>query len=232
MKPVSVSLIPTSPLQIFQAACTNLNKFMGADVNGSPWTEGNGEKKEGNPMTTLLPFLVRMIGLRDPHAVAHSSHVTKLAFDLGQAADLKARELDLLKFAASIHDIGKIAINEFVISKPGKFTEAEYIMVQQHARIGASLVETLDIDPSVHSIILNHHENFDGTGYPNQIRGDEIPLGARIIRVADTYDALTSNRGYRPAYSSKKSLEIMEHDSQFFDPVMLELFFTKVARRH
>ena len=183
-------------------------------------------------MTTLLPFLVRVISLRDPHARSHSDHVTELAFDLGQTADLKERDLDLLKFAASIHDIGKIAINEFVISKPGKFTEAEYIMVQQHARIGASLVKTLDVDPSIHSIILNHHENFDGSGYPNGTRGEEIPFGARIIRVADTYDALTSNRGYRPAYSHKKSLEIMEHDAQFFDPVILDLFFNKVARKH
>jgi len=183
-------------------------------------------------MKALLPFLVRLIGLRDPHAKPHSDHVTELAFDLGQAADLKAKELGLLKFAASIHDIGKIAINEFVINKPGKFTEAEYIMVQQHARIGASLVETLGVDPSIHSIILNHHENFDGTGYPNGIAANEIPLGARIIRIADTYDALTSNRGYRPAYSRKKSLEIMEHDAQFFDAIMLDLFFKKVVRKH
>ncbi len=183
-------------------------------------------------MTSLLPFLLRVIGLRDPHAEAHSDHVTELAFELGKAVDLKAKELDLLKYAASIHDIGKIAINEFVINKPGKFTEAEYIMVQQHAKIGASLVETLDIDPSIHSIILNHHENFDGTGYPNKIKGEEIPLSARIIRIADTYDALTSNRGYRPAYSGKKSLQIMEHDAIFFDPVLLDVFFKKVTRKH
>ena len=137
-------------------------------------------------MTTLLPFLIRLLGLRDPHAEAHSDHVTEYASALGKSADLKTQELELLKFAASIHDIGKIAINEFVINKPGRFTEAEYIMVQQHAMIGAHLVETLDLDPSIHLIILNHHENFDGTGYPNKTKGEEIPIGARIIRVADT----------------------------------------------
>ncbi len=180
----------------------------------------------------LLPFLIRLIGLRDPHAEKHSDQVTEYAFALGRAADLKAEELELLKFAASIHDIGKIAINEFVINKPGRFTEAEYIMVQQHAKIGANLVENLDIDPSIHSIILNHHENFDGSGYPNKIKGEEIPVGARIIRIADTYDALTSDRGYRPAYSNKKSLQIMEHDAEFFDSILLDLFFKKVARKH
>jgi len=183
-------------------------------------------------MTTLLPFLVRLIGLRDPHGVSHSGHVTELAFDLGRAAGLNAKELDLLKFAASVHDIGKIAINEFVINKPGKFTEAEFIMVQQHARIGATLMRTLDVDPSIHLIVLNHHENFDGTGYPGGTMGDKIPLGARILRIADTYDALTSDRGYRPAYSHKKSLEIMEREARFFDPVMLGLFFKKVVRKH
>lgn len=183
-------------------------------------------------MTALLPFLLRLIGLRDPHAETHSDHVTVLAFALGKAADLKTNDLDLLKYAASIHDIGKIAINEFVINKPGRFTEAEYIMVQQHAKIGASLVETLNIDPYIHLTILNHHENFDGTGYPNKIKGEEIPLGARIIRIADTFDALTSDRGYRPAYSRKKALEIMEHDAHFFDPILLDLFFKKVAHKH
>jgi putative nucleotidyltransferase with HDIG domain len=183
-------------------------------------------------MTSLLPFLVQVISLRDPHAKAHSDHVTELAYTLGQAADLSKNDLELLKFAASIHDIGKIAINEFVINKPGKFTEAEYIMVQQHARMGANLIETLNVDPSIHEIILNHHENFDGTGYPNGNKAEDIPLSARILRIADTYDALTSDRGYRPAYSHKQSLEIMEHDVQYFDPTMLNLFFRKVARKH
>ncbi|HEY9151443.1 MAG TPA: HD domain-containing phosphohydrolase [Anaerolineales bacterium] len=183
-------------------------------------------------MTTLTPFITRLMSLRDPHADAHSVHVADLSFALGKAIDLKSDELELLKYAASIHDIGKMAINEFIINKPGRFTETEYFMVQQHAKIGASLVETLDIDPSIHSIILNHHENFDGTGYPNRRKGDEIPLGARIVRIADTYDALTSNRGYRSAYSHKKALEIMEHDSTFFEPTLLDVFFRKMARKH
>jgi len=183
-------------------------------------------------MAARLPFLICLVELRQPHAGTHSDHATALAFDLVHAADLEAKESDLLKFAASIHDIGKIAINELVINKPGKFTEADYVRVQQHARLGASLVETLDIDPSTHSITLNHHEDFDGSGYPNGTSGGAIPRGARILRVADAYDALTSDRGYRSANSKKKSLEIIEHDAQFFDPTLLELFFSKVARKH
>jgi putative nucleotidyltransferase with HDIG domain len=137
-------------------------------------------------MADLLPFLTRLIGLRDPHAGGHSHHVKDLAELLGQQVDLSSEQLDVLGFAARIHDIGKIAINEFIINKPGRFTEAEYIMVQQHSMLGAKLVDSLELDPLIPEIILNHHENFDGSGYPNGIQGEEIPLEARIVRITDS----------------------------------------------
>ncbi len=173
----------------------------------------------------LLPFLINLIGLRDPHGKTHSNHVTEFSTRVGQKIDLTSAQVETLAFTARIHDIGKIAINEFIISKPGRFTEAEYLMTQHHSQLGASLVETLGLDPLVPATILHHHENFDGTGYPNGVRGEEIPLEARIIRITDTYDALTSNRGYRDAYTHKKALEIMERDHRFFDPQLLEVFF-------
>lgn len=176
-------------------------------------------------MADLLPFLTRLIGLRDPHASGHSHHVRDLAYTLGQQIDLTSEQLDLLGFAAQIHDIGKIAINEFVINKPGRFTEAEYIMVQQHSMLGSRLIESLDLDPLIPAIILSHHENFDGTGYPHGIKGEAIPLEARIIRITDTYDALTSDRGYRPAYEHNKAIQIMEEDRHCFDPNLLDMFF-------
>jgi len=176
-------------------------------------------------MADLLPFLTRLIGLRDPHASGHSHHVRDLAYLLGQQVDLSTEQLDVLGFAARIHDIGKIAINEFIINKPGRFTEAEYIMVQQHAMLGAKLVESLELDPLIPEIIRDHHENFDGTGYPNGKKGEEIPLEARIVRITDTYDALTSDRGYRPAYNHNEAIRIMEHDQHCFDPKLLEVFF-------
>lgn len=176
-------------------------------------------------MVDLLPFLTRLISLRDPHASGHSQHVKDLASVLGQQVDLSFGALNVLEFAARIHDIGKIAINEFIINKPGRFTEAEYIMVQQHSMLGSRLVESLKLDPLIPEIILNHHENFDGTGYPNGIKGDDIPMGARIIRITDTYDALTSDRGYRFAYAHRKAIQIMEKDQHCFDPQLLEIFF-------
>jgi putative two-component system response regulator len=176
-------------------------------------------------MADLLPFLTRLIGLRDPHASGHGHHVRDLAYTLGQQVDLSSQQLDVLGFAARIHDIGKIAINEFIINKPGRFTEAEYIMVQQHSMLGSKLVESLELDPLIPEIILGHHENFDGTGYPHGKKGEAIPLEARIIRITDTYDALTSDRGYRPAYTHHEAIKIMEEDWHCFDPHLLEIFF-------
>jgi HD-GYP domain-containing protein (c-di-GMP phosphodiesterase class II) len=169
--------------------------------------------------------------LRDPHGKGHSDHVKELSSAFGRKVDLTSAQIDTLAFAAEIHDIGKIAINEFIISKPGRFTEAEYLMVQHHAQLGANLMETLGLDPLIPAIIRHHHENFDGSGYPNRLKGDQIPLEARIIRITDTYDALTSNRGYRAAYPAKKALGIMANDHMFFDPELLDIFFQMQGRK-
>jgi HD-GYP domain-containing protein (c-di-GMP phosphodiesterase class II) len=178
-----------------------------------------------NKMADLLRFLTSIIGLRDPHGKGHSNHVKTLSSAFGQKVDLTSTQIETLAFAAEIHDIGKIAINEFIINKPGRFTEAEYLMVQHHPQLGANLIETLGLDPLIPLIILHHHENFDGSGYPHGLKGGQIPLESRIIRITDTYDALTSNRGYRAAYSHKKALEIMEQEHAPFDPQLLEIFF-------
>lgn len=184
-------------------------------------------------MVDLLPFLTSVIGLRDPHGEGHSNHVMELSSASGRKVDMTSAQIATLSFAAEIHDIGKIAINEFIVNKPGRFTEAEYLMVQHHAELGASLIEKLNLDPRIPLIILHHHENFDGSGYPHKLKGDQIPLESRIIRIADTYDALTSNRGYRSAYTHEKAITIMEQDHRFFDPHLLEIFFKiQHGKRH
>ena len=182
-------------------------------------------------MVDLLPFLTSLIGLRDPHGQDHSYHVMEMSSTMGQKLGMVSTQIEVLQFAAQIHDIGKIAINEFIINKPGRFTEAEYLMAQHHAQLGANLIETLGLDSRIPEIIQHHHENFDGTGYPHKLKGDQIPLESRIIRITDTYDALTSYRGYRSAYSHKKALAIMEQENSVFDPHLLEIFFTLKQRR-
>jgi len=173
----------------------------------------------------LAPFFVRLLGLRDPHAEGHSNHVAVLSVALAQKIGLSAAQIKTLEFAAQIHDIGKIAINDFIVNKPGKYTEAEYGMIKQHSTIGASLVKTLPVDPIVYLTILHHHENFDGTGYPHKIKGEQIPLEARILRIADTYDALISNRVYHPARTHEEARRVIYQEEQKFDKDLLKVFF-------
>jgi len=113
-------------------------------------------------MADLVPFLTSVINLRDPHGEKHSNQVMKLSSGLAAQLGMTPAQLETLEFAARSHDIGKIAMSEFVINKPGPFTEAEYLMVQHHAQLGANLIKALALGPLIPQIILHHHENFDG----------------------------------------------------------------------
>jgi putative nucleotidyltransferase with HDIG domain len=175
-------------------------------------------------MDNIAAFLENLISLRDTQSNSHGRNVSMLASALARKVDFPSAEMEELEFAATIHDIGKITLNEFVISKPGRLTEAEYIMIKQHTALGHKLLEPLGLAPLVMNVILSHHENYDGTGYPNGTAGEHIPLEARIIRITDTYDALTSNRGYRPALPHKKALDIMSSAASNFDPELLAIF--------
>ncbi len=176
-------------------------------------------------MNKTIIFLEKLIGVRDAHGNLHGQNVNLLASALARKVDFPSRDLVNLEYAATIHDIGKITVNEFVVNKAGRLTEAEYIMIQQHTALGYKLLKPLELPALVMDVILSHHENYDGTGYPNGLAGTKIPLAARIIRITDTYDALTSDRGYRPAYTRKKALDIMSADAKSFDPELLEIFF-------
>ena len=179
----------------------------------------------------LTLFLTHLLGLNDPHAEGHSDHVAVLSVALAQKIGLPAAQVKTLEFAAKIHDIGKMAINDFIVNKPGRYTEAEYGMVKQHTTIGSDLVRNLALDPIIHLSILHHHENFDGTGYPLKITGDQIPLEARILRIADTYDALISDRVYHPARSHEDARSVMYGEEQKFDPDLLKVFFNMYPTR-
>ena len=176
--------------------------------------------------SNLISFIKTILQMRDPHANGHTDDVSQLARLLGKEFGLSTKQLEILEFAAKIHDIGKAAISDYIINKQGRYTETEYLTIQQHPILGSKLIQTLGLDPAIHLAILNHHENYDGSGYPNKTKGESIPIEARILRIVDTYDALTSPRGYRPAYSPEKAIEIMKQEKHFFDPTLLELFFS------
>jgi energy-coupling factor transport system substrate-specific component len=130
-----------------------------------------------------------------------------------------------INFIALLHDIGKIGVPDAVLNKPAALTDEEYAIIKQHPTTGYDILKDIRIIPDVHLGALYHHERYDGTGYPHGLKGEDIPLIARIIAIADTYDAMTSNRAYRKALTNDIVISEMEKNKgKQFDPALAELF--------
>jgi HD-GYP domain-containing protein (c-di-GMP phosphodiesterase class II) len=179
---------------------------------------------------TLL-LLSKTIELKDPYTSGHSSRVADIAvrFVKANETNLDKSHLSCLRYAAFIHDIGKLGISEAILNKPTLLTEAERIMIQYHPNLGKNLLRHLGLDENITLAILHHHEDYDGGGYPDGLKGEAIPLIARILRLADFYDAVTSDRPYRKAYSHKQALKIMRENENCFDPDLLPMFLDFMA---
>jgi putative nucleotidyltransferase with HDIG domain len=156
-------------------------------------------------------------------------HIRRVqAYCLALAHDLKANDegtLKALEAAALLHDVGKIGIPEHVLNKPGRLTPAEFEVMKQHVAIGAEILAAVEFPFPVLPIIVNHHESWDGSGYPNGVGGEDIPLGARILSVVDCFDALTSDRPYRPAMSDEEAFAILRaRRGTMYDPQVVDRF--------
>lgn len=175
-------------------------------------------------LTDTLLCLVSTIEAKDPNTKDHSQRVTRLALILAKAMGFSEQELELLRFGSYLHDIGKIGIKDWILMKPASLTFEEMEIVKQHPIIGEKIVSTLGLLPVETSIIRHHHERWDGTGYPDGLRGEEIPLPARIVAVADVLDAMTSNRIYRRARPLDQALkEIAKGAGEQFDPQVVSV---------
>jgi HD-GYP domain-containing protein (c-di-GMP phosphodiesterase class II) len=153
------------------------------------------------------------IDKKDRYTSGHSERVGFLSRLIGQELGLSAEELQDLEWGGMLHDVGKIGIHEDILSKPGKLTPEEYAVIRQHAQMSHEIIAPIKAFSPICEIVLHHHETPDGTGYPSGLKGDEIPLLASIVHVADTFDALTTSRSYRQKHSQSKALEIMRRDS-------------------
>jgi HD-GYP domain-containing protein (c-di-GMP phosphodiesterase class II) len=182
--------------------------------------------------------MLRVAELRDPKETgAHVQRVGAYAVELYDAwarkrglseAEIRSNK-DPLSTAAMLHDIGKIAISDKILMKPGRLTEAEYTVMQGHTQIGADLFSNShqSIDRMACDIVGGHHERWDGKGYPKQLKGEEIPLTARIVALADVYDALISKRVYKEAWEEEEVLEYFKAQAGTqFDPELVELFLS------
>jgi HD-GYP domain-containing protein (c-di-GMP phosphodiesterase class II) len=149
--------------------------------------------------------------------------------EVGRKLGLGTDEIAAIKLGALFHDVGKIGVPESLLSKPAELTEEEWVEMRTHPMIGANLLGNVPMLERIRPIVLAHHENFDGTGYPQGLKGGEIPLAAQIISVADSYDAMTSERPYRLALRPKAALrELRANAGTQFNPVVVEAFIQVV----
>ena len=166
--------------------------------------------------------LARAVDQRDAYSGSHSQRVAQLAVRLAARLGLSREELELTQLAASLHDVGKLALPEDLLRKAAPLSEPEWASLKQHAQIGFRMLESLGVDP-VAEWVLHHHERWDGMGYPDRLAGTEIPVGARIIFVADAYDAMTSDRLYRGRCSDAEAVaEIIRCAGTQFDPSVVD----------
>jgi putative nucleotidyltransferase with HDIG domain len=177
-----------------------------------------------NLFATLYAF-VNALEARDLYTRQHSSRVTGISLILGKKLGCSSEELDILNFAGHLHDIGKIGIRDDILLKPGRLTPEEFEKIKEHPVIGANILEQLGLWERERLIIRCHHERFDGTGYPDGLQQQDIPLLARILSVADVYDAMASDRAYRKKMEESLILKIIREGSGTqFDPGIVDAF--------
>ena len=156
--------------------------------------------------TATMESLSATVDARDSYTAGHSRRVQRLALAIGRELDLSQAELDLLGHAALFHDIGKLAIPDAILMKPAHLDTEEWRLMRQHADEGARIIDRLGFLADAVPAIRHHHERYDGSGYPDGLAGEEIPLGARIIHVADALDSMLTSRIYRPAMTEDEAL--------------------------
>jgi putative nucleotidyltransferase with HDIG domain len=168
--------------------------------------------------TTLIAFS-RALDARDQDTEGHSERVAGLAVEIGREMDFDEADLSSLRLAGLLHDIGKIGIPDAILHKPGPLDEQEWMIMRNHPKTGHDILQNVPFLSPALDAILHHHEKINGKGYPDGLCGSTISLPARILAVVDVYDALTSNRPYRLAFSQEKTLRIIEEEAgQHFDP--------------
>lgn len=172
-----------------------------------------------------IAALVSAIDAKDRYTRNHSKNVARVAVMLSQGLKLNAREIQTIEYGALLHDIGKIGIPETILNKNGKLEHDEYERIKNHPVIGVKILQPVDFLQSIHAIVHYHHERIDGQGYPNGLKGEGIPFEARIVSIADAWDAMTSDRSYRKGISTEQAIgELQAHAGDQFDPHMVKAF--------
>ncbi|MGE5377891.1 MAG: HD-GYP domain-containing protein, partial [Bacteroidota bacterium] len=169
--------------------------------------------------------------LRDRETEGHSRRVTELSLRLAQAMGMSDEALVHMRHGALLHDMGKIGIPDSILHKPDKLNDEEWEIMRKHPDLAFNMLNSIDYLRDALEIPYFHHERWDGSGYPQGLKGEQIPLAARIFAVADVWDALTSNRPYRPAWTREQARDyIREQSGMHFDPQVVELFLKVIGK--
>lgn len=182
----------------------------------------------------ILFALAKALEARDDDTASHSLNVTKYAMLLGRELGLTEEEMRILGQGAMLHDLGKIGIPDEILKKPGNLDPVEFERIKEHPRLTSEILAPLETSNHYSSIARSHHERWDGQGYPDGLNGEEIPLLARIVAVADAWDAMTSNRVYRAGMSEQSALAILEKEKDWgqWDPYLIEEFIKIIMKEN
>lgn len=175
----------------------------------------------------IIAALVSAIEIKDKYTKGHALRVKQYSCAIAKELKLSQAQIWNISTAALLHDIGKIGVPEDILNKPGRLTEDEYNVVKLHTVNGKNILDNINNFSDIANFALHHHENYDGSGYPHGLKGSEIPIESQIIQIADSFDAMTSERAYRKAFSTEKALEIIEEEKGTqFNPVIAEVAIT------
>lgn len=176
--------------------------------------------------------LAAAIDAKDPYTKGHSERVAEMSLALAQELNLSDKDIENIEYTALLHDIGKIGIADNILGKNSSLTNKEFDKIKEHTVMGAKIIEPIDFLKNSYEAIYHHHERYNGDGYPDGIKEKKIPLSARIIAVADAYDAMGSDRPYRKKLSHNKILkELKEQSGQQFDPEVVKAFISVLKRK-
>ena len=181
---------------------------------------------------STVKALAQVIEAKDRYTLKHSDNVTKYAVAIAEEMRFSLPEIEEIREASQLHDLGKIGIHDYILTKPSKLTEEEWEEIKLHSLRGAEILKPLTFLNGVIRLIRQHHERYDGIGYPDKLKGEEIVLGARIIAVADSFDAMISERPYRKAYSKEYAIcELKKKSGTQFDPQVVATFLRALKKK-
>jgi putative nucleotidyltransferase with HDIG domain len=203
---------------------------LAAALNGAARSIENSQADLDAAYLQFVETMAQALDARDPYTAGHSLRVAAYSHSLARAIGLSEQDADTIRIAAQLHDIGKIGIPDVVLQKPGLLTPEEYGLIKLHPQIGRKILEKVGRFERLLAVVELHHENHDGSGYPYGLSGSKIPIAARIVHVADSFDAMTTTRSYRSALPMRSAVhEIERNAGGMFDPVVAKAFLKLIA---